>query len=118
MTHRFLLFVGSAMTIALLAHSAPAAALGVGDPAPKLAQGKYVQGEPVTEFEKGKVYVIEMWATWCGPCIAAIPHVTELQKKYADQGVIVIGQNVWENDESKVEPFIQKMGEKMTYRVA
>src|SRR6185503_1953849 len=35
-----------------------------------------------------------------------------------DKGLIVIGQNVWENDTSKVEPFIKKMGEKMTYRVA
>ena len=118
MIRRFLLVVGSAITIALLAHSAPAAALGVGDPAPKLAQGKYVQGEPVKKFEKGKVYVVEMWATWCGPCVKAIPHVNDLQKKYADKGVIVIGQNVWESDESKVEPFVKEMGEQMTYRVA
>ena len=94
------------------------AELTVGDDAPKLAQGKYVQGEAVSEFEKGKVYVVEMWATWCGPCIAAIPHINELQKKHADKGLIVIGQNVWENDESKVEPFLKQMGEKMTYRVA
>ena len=120
MTRRFLLSIGTAIAIALLAHSAAAAAaaLGVGDPAPKLAQGKYVQGEPVTEFEKGKVYVVEMWATWCGPCVKAIPHVNDLQKKYADKGVIVIGQNVWESDESKVEPFVKEMGEQMTYRVA
>ena len=92
--------------------------LTVGDPAPKLAQGEYVRGQPVTEFEKGKVYVVEMWATWCGPCVMAIPHLTELQKKYADQEVIIIGQNVWENDESKVKPFLEKMGDKMAYRVA
>ena len=102
----------------MLAASVRAAELGIGDPAPKLAQGRYVQGEPVKEFEKGKVYVIEMWATWCGPCIAAIPHVNELQKKYADKGLIVIGQNVFEEEEDKVEPFVKKQGEKMTYRVA
>ena len=55
--------------------------LKVGDKAPPLGKGQWVKGEPVKEFESGKVYVIENWATWCGPCIAAIPHVTEIQKK-------------------------------------
>ncbi|MEM1098346.1 MAG: redoxin family protein [Planctomycetota bacterium] len=95
-----------------------AAALGIGDPAPPLAQGEYVQGEPVAELEAGTVYIVEFWATWCGPCVDAIPHVNALQQKYADQGVVVIGQNVWENDTSKVVPFVEQMGEDMTYRVA
>jgi hypothetical protein len=50
--------------------------------------------------------------------VASIPHVNELHQKYKDKGLVVIGQNVWENDISKVEPFIKKMGERMTYRVA
>ncbi len=94
------------------------ATVKVGDPAPPLVNGEYVKGEPVKEFEKGKVYVMEFWATWCGPCIAAIPHVTELQEKYKDDGLIVIGQNVWENDEAAVKPFVENMGDKMGYRVA
>jgi thiol-disulfide isomerase/thioredoxin len=89
-----------------------------GDPAPPLAVDKWVKGEPVKELEKGKVYVIECWATWCGPCVSAIPHVTELQKKYADKDLVVIGMNVWERDASAVEPFVKKMGGKMDYRVA
>jgi hypothetical protein len=44
--------------------------------------------------------------------------VNELHQKYKDKGLVVIGQNVWENDTSKVDPFLKKMGEKMTYRVA
>ena len=92
--------------------------LKVGDKAPPLGKGQWVKGEPVKEFESGKVYVIENWATWCGPCIAAIPHVTEIQKKYADKGLIVIGQNVWETaTPAEVEAFVDKMGEKMDYRV-
>jgi thiol-disulfide isomerase/thioredoxin len=94
------------------------AALKAGDPAPKLYVSKWVKGEPVKEFEKGKVYVIECWATWCGPCRASIPHVTELQNKYKDKGVTVIGMNVWEQDTSGVEPFVTKMGDKMGYAVA
>ncbi len=95
----------------------PEVTLKVGDKAPPLGKGEWVQGEPVTEFESGKVYVIENWATWCGPCIAAIPHINELQKKYADQGLVIIGQNMWESDAAAVKPFVEKMGEKMTYRV-
>ena len=95
-----------------------AVTLTVGDAAPPLAADKWVKGKPVQKLEKGKVYVLEFWATWCGPCVAAIPHVTELQKKYADQGLTVIGMNVWENDVAQVEPFVKKMGDKMDYAVA
>jgi thiol-disulfide isomerase/thioredoxin len=94
------------------------ATLKVGDPAPKLSISKWVKGEPVKEFEKGKVYVVEFWATWCGPCIVAMPHVSELQAKYKDKGVVVIGVNIWERDLKLVEPFVEKQGDKMAYNVA
>jgi thiol-disulfide isomerase/thioredoxin len=74
------------------------------------------EGEPVTNLEPGKFYVVEFWATWCGPCRATIPHLTELQKKHPD--VNFIGVSVWEQDQKEVKPFVEKMGEKMSYRVA
>lgn len=89
--------------------------LRIGDPAPALVGGAWVKGEPVSGIEPGKVYVLEFWATWCGPCIKAIPHVTELQQKHPE--VVFIGQNVWERDESLVKPFLADMGDKMGYRV-
>ena len=92
--------------------------LQAGDPAPALQCGEWVQGDAVKEFEKGKVYVLEFWATWCGPCKTAIPHLNDLHKKYQDKGLVVIGQNCGERDEAKVKPFLQEMGDKMTYRVA
>jgi thiol-disulfide isomerase/thioredoxin len=93
-------------------------ALGVGDAAPELTVGKWVQGDPVKALETGKVYIVEFWATWCGPCRATIPHLNDLHKEFKDKGLVVIGQNVWEREEAKVGPFVAKMGEKMTYRVA
>ena len=69
----------------------PAPSLKGGDPAPPLKVSKWLQGEPVKAFEPGKVYVVEFWATWCGPCIAFMPHLAELQAEYKDKSVTVIG---------------------------
>lgn len=102
----------------VMAAQAQESKLKIGDPAPKLQVAKWVQGEPVKEFQADKTYLVEFWATWCGPCRVSIPHLNEFHEKYKDKGLVVIGQDVWERDESLVEPFVQKMGDKMTYRVA
>lgn len=103
----------------LLAFSATAQdepALKVGDAAPKIAASEWLKGEAVESFKEGDVYVIEFWATWCGPCITAIPHITELQAKHKD--VTFIGMNVFERDPDKARAFVKKMGKKMDYTVA
>ena len=66
--------------------------LKVGDPAPKIEVKSFVKGEPVKTFEAGKTYVVEFWATWCGPCKTSIPHLSELQKKHP--AVTFIGVSV------------------------
>ena len=63
-----------------------------GQPAPKLALKGWINAEPMTLKKlKGKIVVLDFWATWCGPCLASIPHTNELMEKYADQGVVIIG---------------------------
>jgi thiol-disulfide isomerase/thioredoxin len=90
--------------------------LSLGDPAPKLQVQEFVKGEPVKKFENGKTYVVEFWATWCGPCRQSIPHLTKLQAEHKD--VVFIGVSVSEQDFDKVKPFVKEMGDKMHYRVA
>jgi thiol-disulfide isomerase/thioredoxin len=48
---------------------------------------------------KGKVLVLDFYATWCDPCRRSVPHLIELQNKYADQGLQVIGLNVGGDEE-------------------
>jgi thiol-disulfide isomerase/thioredoxin len=106
------------MTGSVVAGYAAEVTLKIGDAAPKLQVGKWVQGDPVKEFDKDKAYIVEFWATWCGPCRVSIPHLNEIHTKYKDKGLVVIGQDCFERDDSLVAPFIKKMGDKMTYRVA
>ena len=91
--------------------------LALFDPAPELSV-KVVKGKPVTLAEgKGeKVYVVEFWATWCAPCKYSIPHLSALQRKYASQGLVVIG--ISDEDLATVQPYVAKMGDEMDYTVA
>ena len=110
----------TALFSAALALTLPAAAQKAGDKVTPEALSKleWIQGEAPAEWEAGKLYVIECWATWCGPCIAAIPHVDELYDKYKEKGLRVIGVNVWEDGRDKVADFVKKKGDGMSYPVA
>jgi thiol-disulfide isomerase/thioredoxin len=73
------------------ADASTAVRMTVGDPAPPIDISNWLQGEKVMAFEPGHVYVLEFWATWCGPCRMSMPHLSELQKLYRDRGVTIIG---------------------------
>ncbi|MFG0244553.1 MAG: TlpA family protein disulfide reductase [Phycisphaerales bacterium JB052] len=97
--------------------------LFIGSKAPELQIAKFVKGDSVQSFEPGQVYVVEFWATWCGPCIAAFPHLSELQEEYKGKAQF-IGVNIWEgvDDQAerieKVEGFVADQGDRMSYTVA
>jgi len=86
--------------------------LCVGDPAPKLGLKSFVKGDAITAFQPGTVYVLEFWATWCGPCIDAVPHVAAQQAKHP--AVVFVGVDVFEHQPKLVGAVAQKM----PYRVA
>jgi thiol-disulfide isomerase/thioredoxin len=65
--------------------------LTIGDKAPAVDIAHWLKGAEVEEFETGKVYVLEFWATWCSPCKASMPHISKLQEQYRDYDVTVIG---------------------------
>jgi thiol-disulfide isomerase/thioredoxin len=107
----------AAAMVALLPPDNSTPTLKIGDPAPPLAVSRWIKGQPVKQFEPGKTYVVEFWATWCGPCVGCMPYLTELHKIYKDR-VTFISVDVAEEDQAKVAPFVEKMGEKMGYAVA
>lgn len=100
----------------------PGMAAELGDAAPALKVEKWIKGGPVDVRDGKNTYVVEFWATWCSPCRASIPHLTELQKKYKDKGLVVVGVSVDEALKRKtrdnVAPFVQDKGDAMGYTVA
>ncbi len=55
---------------------------------------------------RGKVVLIDFWATWCGPCVASIPHLVKLHEKFAAQGLVIVGHT--DGTSKNVEGFIKK----------
>lgn len=95
------------------------ATLKVGDDAPALKATKWLQGDEVKSIDKDRIYVVEFWATWCGPCIVMMPHLSEIQQQYK-KDVTVIGFTAKDqtNTEDRVIEFVKKRGGKLKYTFA
>lgn len=83
-----------------------------------IAGANFVKGEAPASWNKDELYILECWATWCGPCISAIPHVDGLYDKYHEKGLNVLGMNVFEDGQDKVVKFVEGKGDGMSYPVA
>ena len=74
--------------------------LKVGEPAPQFTRGD-LQGRSFDlKAQRGKVVLIDFWASWCAPCIVAIPHLVQLQEKYGARGFQVVGVSM--DDSAKI----------------
>ena len=93
-----------------------------GSPAPAFTVDSFVRGPESKTLELGKVHVIEFWATWCGPCVASMPHLTELQKQNPD--VQFIGVAGFERGKDaadgtkRVGDFVKAKGDAIGFAIA
>ena len=93
--------------------------LVAGSPAPPLADVAWLQGAPVSAWEPGQVYVLDFWATWCGPCRESIPHLNGLASALDGKGVKVIGVAVWPRAGMvPTADFVRSKGAAMGYAIA
>ena len=100
--------------------AASRASLQVDDTAPQIQVDRWVKGDAVTSFSKDHVYVVEFWATWCGPCIKSMPHLNELAERYAKDGLVVVALTKSDdaNTLEAVEAFANGPGKKYAFRYA
>jgi thiol-disulfide isomerase/thioredoxin len=103
----------------LVSSDAWAQSLKVGSDAPTLSIATWAKGDPVdlSKAKKDEVYIIEFWATWCGPCLRGIPHMSEMQDHFRKKGVTFVG--ISDEKAKTVTDFLAKGWDaKMRYTVA
>ena len=102
--------------------------LTIGDKAPEFKPAGWAKGAPVPAFKKGNVYIVEFWATWCGPCIASMPHLSEMADSFKGKATF-ISVNTWDYNanggkeepaahEKRVKDWIKQNDSKMRYTIA
>lgn len=92
--------------------------------APPIKVETWLRGQPLTSFQPGKVYIVDFLATWCMPCMAAMPHLVHLQEKYKDSGLEIVGVASHERaptaDEARIEldAWLTNNVPNLNYRIA
>lgn len=91
--------------------------LKVGTPAPDFVSEKWEGGELKLSDYRGQVVILDFWATWCGPCMAAMPHIESIHKSVKDQGVTVLGLCVFDEKDA-YSKWVPANKEKYTFQFA
>src|SRR5713226_2747305 len=109
---RFLISLGLIVLLGSLAQAQTMqpVTLKAGLPAPELALKKILQASSDAKADwkslRGKVVILEFWATWCAPCLAVQPHLNDLVEKFKGKSVQVI--SITDEDESRVASFLKR----------
>lgn len=105
---KIFLRVFAVITLALALLTGAAHALDKGAAAPEIAL-KTLSGQPIKlSALKGKVVLVDFWASWCAPCRESMPFLEKLSKSYKDQGLVVLGVNI-DNDIDAARKFLKEM---------
>ena len=100
----------ASLIVAFQAKGDPQGGPTVGDAPPLLQAAALLQAPPGAKLDaaslKGKVVILEFWATWCGPCVMAIPHLNELAEKFKGQPVQFVA--ITDENEATVKAFLAK----------
>jgi len=90
---------------------------GIDLPAPvAAAETKMLEGDPFKFSDtKGRVILVNLWATWCGPCREEMPELVKMQEKYRDKKFEIVGLDVDPEPEAQVKKFVEKMG--LNYKI-
>lgn len=106
------LLVGMALFTPVLARAQGGA---VDTEAPEIAATSWLNSEPLTLAGlRGKIVILEFWATWCPPCRQTIPHLAKLWEEYKSQNVVLISLS--DEDQETIEPFAKE--QKMVWPMA
>ena len=104
------------MVLALALAAAGRARADGDTPAPSFAirtvDGKWMRMADL----RGRPVVLDFWATWCAPCKSSMPHLSAIQSRYRDRGLVVIGLSMDDDDVQAVRKFADRLG--LTFRVA
>ena len=90
----------------------------VGQPAPEFSLPDLQGNKIELSSMKGKVLILDFWATWCPPCKEEVPHLVALQSKYRDQGLQIVGLSLDQAGASVVKPFADEHDVNYTMLVA